>query len=80
MGFTQYFYIGQCLVVNFTHLALLCLVEASKFHQIVYYVLPNTRSIPTINNKLDPMTVLPFEVDHQALNFSRNRNLAIHTG
>ena len=35
-GFTQYFYIGQCLVVTFTIFATLWLVEASKCRQIVY--------------------------------------------
>ena len=33
VGFTQYFYIGQRLVVNFTHFAVLWLVEASKCRQ-----------------------------------------------
>ena len=30
------FYTGQRLVVNFTHIAARCLVEASKFREIVY--------------------------------------------
>ena len=34
--FTQYLYIRQSLAINFTHIATLCLVEASKFRQIVY--------------------------------------------
>ena len=31
MDFIQYFYIGQRLVVSFTHIGALFLVEASKF-------------------------------------------------
>ena len=36
VGLTQNVYIGQRLVVNFTHNATLCFVEANKSHYIVY--------------------------------------------
>ena len=36
VGFTQCFYVGQRLVVNFTHISTLCPVEMSKFRLIVY--------------------------------------------
>ena len=64
-------------MVNFTHIAVLFLVEACKFCQNCIYVPPNTRSIPIINNLLDRTTVFPFEVDHKALNTSRDWDSAI---
>ena len=65
MGFTQYFYIGQRLVVNFTHSCEQILLNC-------IYVLPNTRSIPIRHNLLDPTTVFPFRVNHQELDVSRD--------
>ena len=35
-GFHSILLHGQRLVVNFTHVAALCDVEASKFHQIIH--------------------------------------------
>ena len=70
------FYIGQRLVVNFMHIDLWKWANFVKLH-IWQYVVPNTRPIPIIYNKLDLMTVFPFGIDHQALSVSRDWNPAI---
>ncbi len=59
--------------VNFTHIAgclLACGSEQISLNCI--YFQPNIRSVPIMNISIDPITVFPFEVDHQALNVSRD--------
>ena len=54
-------HIGQRSVVNFTHIAALCVVAAIKLYNTIRAT-PNTRSMSMMNAQLDPIIVFQYYV------------------
>ena len=58
MGFTQYYYTDNASWSTL-HMLLLCACGSKQILLNCIYMRPNKRSIPVINNKLNPIIVFP---------------------